>query len=105
MVVVAMVSPFHLQPIRVGQAISTQLLGRGIGLKSWCLGSPPPPPHQPNPTSDPKGRPGCPVLIPTPTPDLRTLRTALAVFGKGCLASSFNCVFLYTGELYPTVIR
>ncbi|NXM82238.1 S226A protein, partial [Oenanthe oenanthe] len=37
--------------------------------------------------------------------DLRTLRTALAVFGKGCLAASFNCVFLYTGELYPTVIR
>ncbi|XP_067170844.1 solute carrier family 22 member 6-A-like [Apteryx mantelli] len=37
--------------------------------------------------------------------DLRTLRTALAVFGKGCLASSFNCVYLYTGELYPTVIR
>ncbi|NXA84879.1 S226B protein, partial [Thryothorus ludovicianus] len=42
------------------------------------------------------------TLVP---PDLRTLRTALAVFGKGCLASSFNCVFLYTGELYPTVIR
>ncbi|NXL54536.1 S226A protein, partial [Podilymbus podiceps] len=37
--------------------------------------------------------------------DLRTLRTALAVFGKGCLAASFNCVFLYTGELYPTIIR
>ncbi|NXK00742.1 S226B protein, partial [Corythaixoides concolor] len=37
--------------------------------------------------------------------DLRTLRTALAVFGKGCLAASFNCVFLYTSELYPTVIR
>ncbi|XP_009670171.2 solute carrier family 22 member 6-A [Struthio camelus] len=37
--------------------------------------------------------------------DLRTLRTILAVFGKGCLASSFNCVYLYTGELYPTVIR
>ncbi|XP_050164920.1 solute carrier family 22 member 6-A-like, partial [Myiozetetes cayanensis] len=25
-------------------------------------------------------------------------------FGKGSLAASFNCVFLYTGELYPTVI-
>ncbi|NXI33332.1 S226A protein, partial [Sterrhoptilus dennistouni] len=42
------------------------------------------------------------ILVPR---DLRTLRTALAVFGKGCLAASFNCVFLYTGELYPTVIR
>nr|XP_033811623.1 solute carrier family 22 member 6-A-like [Geotrypetes seraphini] len=37
--------------------------------------------------------------------DMHILRTSLAVFGKGCLASSFNCVFLYTTELYPTVIR
>uniref|UniRef100_A0A8D2KV04 Major facilitator superfamily (MFS) profile domain-containing protein n=1 Tax=Varanus komodoensis TaxID=61221 RepID=A0A8D2KV04_VARKO len=37
--------------------------------------------------------------------DLKTLRTIFAVFGKGCLGASFNCVFLYTGELYPTVIR
>ncbi|EDL33346.1 solute carrier family 22 member 6 [Mus musculus] len=33
------------------------------------------------------------------------IRTSLAVLGKGCLASSFNCIFLYTGELYPTMIR
>ncbi|PKK17149.1 solute carrier family 22 member 6-B [Columba livia] len=37
--------------------------------------------------------------------ELRSLRTTLAVLGKGCLAASFNCAFLYTGELYPTVIR
>ncbi|CAJ0966928.1 unnamed protein product, partial [Ranitomeya imitator] len=37
--------------------------------------------------------------------DLQILRTSLAVFGKGCLAASFSCVFLYTTELYPTVIR
>ncbi|XP_067328516.1 solute carrier family 22 member 6-A-like [Anolis sagrei] len=37
--------------------------------------------------------------------DMQLLRTVFAVFGKGCLAASFNCVFLYTGELYPTVIR
>ncbi|KAJ1105733.1 hypothetical protein NDU88_003138 [Pleurodeles waltl] len=38
-------------------------------------------------------------------PELQALRTSLAVIGKGCLASSFNCAYLYTGELYPTVIR
>ncbi|KAJ7307413.1 hypothetical protein JRQ81_009430 [Phrynocephalus forsythii] len=37
--------------------------------------------------------------------DMRAMRTAFAVFGKGCLAASFNCVFLYTGELFPTVLR
>ncbi|XP_054426621.1 organic anion transporter 3 [Pteronotus mesoamericanus] len=37
--------------------------------------------------------------------DLQTLRTVLAVFGKGCLSSSFSCLYLYTSELYPTVIR
>ncbi|XP_066216265.1 organic anion transporter 3 [Saccopteryx leptura] len=37
--------------------------------------------------------------------DLQILRTVLAVFGKGCLSSSFSCLFLYTSELYPTVIR
>ncbi|KAF6334288.1 solute carrier family 22 member 8 [Rhinolophus ferrumequinum] len=42
------------------------------------------------------------IFVPS---DLQTLRTVLAVFGKGCLSSSFACLFLYTSELYPTVIR
>ncbi|KAM5248460.1 solute carrier family 22 member 20 [Ctenodactylus gundi] len=37
--------------------------------------------------------------------DLQALRTAQAAMGKGCLASSFICVYLFTGELYPTEIR
>lgn len=54
-----------------------------------------------SPGRDTEVTPRCPA-VPS---ELRTVRTALAVFGKGCLAASFNCVFLYTGELYPTVIR
>nr|XP_035978045.1 solute carrier family 22 member 8 isoform X1 [Halichoerus grypus] len=42
------------------------------------------------------------IFVPS---DLPTLRTVLAVFGKGCLSGSFSCLFLYTTELYPTVIR
>uniref|UniRef100_A0A8C5R815 Major facilitator superfamily (MFS) profile domain-containing protein n=1 Tax=Leptobrachium leishanense TaxID=445787 RepID=A0A8C5R815_9ANUR len=37
--------------------------------------------------------------------DYQIVRTSMAVFGKGCLAASFNSLFLYTGEMYPTVIR
>ncbi|XP_003468271.1 solute carrier family 22 member 20 [Cavia porcellus] len=37
--------------------------------------------------------------------NLQVLRTAQAALGKGCLASSFICVYLFTGELYPTEIR
>lgn len=36
---------------------------------------------------------------------MQMLRTAQAALGKGCLASSFICVYLFTGELYPTEIR
>lgn len=35
----------------------------------------------------------------------QTVRTVLAVLGKGFTSSSFTCVYLYTGELYPTIIR
>ncbi|XP_029469587.1 solute carrier family 22 member 20-like [Rhinatrema bivittatum] len=37
--------------------------------------------------------------------EMNTMRTVLAALGKGCLASSFTCAYLYSGELYPTVIR
>uniref|UniRef100_A0A4X2K116 Major facilitator superfamily (MFS) profile domain-containing protein n=1 Tax=Vombatus ursinus TaxID=29139 RepID=A0A4X2K116_VOMUR len=36
--------------------------------------------------------------------DMQTLRTAQAAMGKGCLASSFICVYLFAGELYPTQV-
>ncbi|XP_026037902.1 solute carrier family 22 member 6 [Astatotilapia calliptera] len=49
---------------------------------------------------------GVTILINLLVPyDQQTLRTSLAVVGKGCLAASFVCCYLYTGELYPTVIR
>ncbi|XP_058271644.1 solute carrier family 22 member 6 isoform X1 [Hemibagrus wyckioides] len=37
--------------------------------------------------------------------DMQILRTVLAVLGKGFTSASFTCVYLFTGELYPTVIR
>ncbi|MBN3304705.1 S22A6 protein, partial [Amia calva] len=42
------------------------------------------------------------ILVPA---ELQTVRTSLAVMGKGCLAASFHNCYLYSGELYPTVIR
>lgn len=42
------------------------------------------------------------VLVPY---DQQILRTTMAVVGKGCLAASFTSCYLYTGELYPTIIR
>uniref|UniRef100_A0A8C2IEX6 Solute carrier family 22 member 6 n=1 Tax=Cyprinus carpio TaxID=7962 RepID=A0A8C2IEX6_CYPCA len=37
--------------------------------------------------------------------DMQITRTALAVLGKGFTSASFTCIYLFTGELYPTVIR
>uniref|UniRef100_A0A8C8R6I4 Major facilitator superfamily (MFS) profile domain-containing protein n=1 Tax=Pelusios castaneus TaxID=367368 RepID=A0A8C8R6I4_9SAUR len=38
-------------------------------------------------------------------PELQILRMIFAVIGKGSLAASFNCTYIFTGELFPTVIR
>ncbi|XP_041035785.1 solute carrier family 22 member 6-A-like [Carcharodon carcharias] len=37
--------------------------------------------------------------------ELQALRTSFAAVGKGCLAAAFTCCYLYSGELYPTVVR
>ncbi|XP_076843100.1 solute carrier family 22 member 6 isoform X2 [Brachyhypopomus gauderio] len=37
--------------------------------------------------------------------DMQIIRTTLAVLGKGFTSASFTCVYLFTGELYPTIIR
>ncbi|KAM9302301.1 solute carrier family 22 member 6-A-like [Gastrophryne carolinensis] len=42
------------------------------------------------------------IFVPS---EQQILRTCLAVFGKGCMSGSFCCIFLFTMELYPTVIR
>lgn len=33
------------------------------------------------------------------------MRMVFAVIGKGSLAASFNCAYIFSGELFPTVIR
>uniref|UniRef100_A0A3Q3X3L8 Solute carrier family 22 member 6 n=1 Tax=Mola mola TaxID=94237 RepID=A0A3Q3X3L8_MOLML len=40
------------------------------------------------------------IFIPT---DMQTIRTTLACLGKGLTSASFTVVYLYTGELYPTM--
>nr|XP_057942595.1 solute carrier family 22 member 6 isoform X2 [Doryrhamphus excisus] len=42
------------------------------------------------------------IFVPT---DMQTVRTTLACLGKAFLSASFTTVYLYTGELYPTIIR
>ncbi|XP_034088686.1 solute carrier family 22 member 6-A-like, partial [Gymnodraco acuticeps] len=42
------------------------------------------------------------ILVPA---DMQTVRTILACLGKCFTSASFTTVYLYTGELYPTVLR
>ncbi|XP_048360416.1 solute carrier family 22 member 6-B-like [Sphaerodactylus townsendi] len=44
------------------------------------------------------------VTLPVP-PEMQLVRMTLVVLGKGCLAASSMCLYLYGGELFPTVIR
>ncbi|XP_067877559.1 solute carrier family 22 member 6-A-like [Heterodontus francisci] len=37
--------------------------------------------------------------------ELKALRTSFAAIAKGCLSAAFGCCYLYSGELYPTVVR
>ncbi|XP_075692936.1 solute carrier family 22 member 6-A-like [Rhinoderma darwinii] len=44
----------------------------------------------------------CNAFIPQ---EMRIARLVLAVLGKGALASSFCCAYIYSSELFPTIIR
>ncbi|XP_029469241.1 solute carrier family 22 member 6-B-like isoform X1 [Rhinatrema bivittatum] len=37
--------------------------------------------------------------------DMQTFRITLVMLGKGCLSASSLCSYLYSGELFPTVVR
>lgn len=39
------------------------------------------------------------------TVDLWHMRAAIAILGKGLSEAAFTTIFLYTTELYPTVVR
>lgn len=96
-----------------------QVLGSRTALPITAPKPPPasflrPPPHEsPSPATTPfclpvplQGyEPPPPTALPPSPPGMQTLRTAQAALGKGCLASSFICMYLHTGELYPTEIR
>ncbi|XP_068160672.1 solute carrier family 22 member 13-like [Antennarius striatus] len=46
----------------------------------------------------------CLVILAIPT-DLPVVTTTIAVLGKFCSTASFNIAFVYSAELYPTVVR
>uniref|UniRef100_A0A671MWW3 Solute carrier family 22 member 7-like n=1 Tax=Sinocyclocheilus anshuiensis TaxID=1608454 RepID=A0A671MWW3_9TELE len=48
---------------------------------------------------------GISLMINIFIPKGEMVRTVIAVLGKGCSATSFGTVILYSSELYPTVVR
>ncbi|XP_061607459.1 solute carrier family 22 member 6 isoform X3 [Phyllopteryx taeniolatus] len=45
------------------------------------------------------------LMAAVPLSDMQAIRTTLACLGKAFTSASFTTVYLYTGELYPTIIR
>ncbi|XP_054486400.2 solute carrier family 22 member 7 [Agelaius phoeniceus] len=45
---------------------------------------------------------GANIIIPK---SFSSLRSVVAILGKGCSEAAFTTVFLYTSELYPTILR
>uniref|UniRef100_A0A4W5NKG4 Solute carrier family 22 member 13b n=1 Tax=Hucho hucho TaxID=62062 RepID=A0A4W5NKG4_9TELE len=51
------------------------------------------------------GGAACLLILAIPEGDYRILMTVIAVTGKFAIAASFTIVYVYTAELYPTVVR
>jgi hypothetical protein len=46
-----------------------------------------------------------PWLIPSPSAEMGALRPALSLLGLGGLGAAFTCASIFSGELFPTVLR
>lgn len=44
-------------------------------------------------------------VTPSLSSEMGALRSTLAVLGLGGLGAGFTCISVYTGELFPTVLR
>ncbi|XP_053568918.1 solute carrier family 22 member 13 [Bombina bombina] len=75
-------------PARAGSMFMVQILGRKLSQASSLL----------------LGGAMCLIITAIPK-DLPVVTTALAVIGKFSIASSFSTCYVYTAELFPTVIR
>ena len=104
-------SPASSPPMFCNRSLYPQGSTSLLPLQVLSLIHPPPQeslplqPHPAVPPCSPFGLWAPPATLSLCPPDMQSLRTAQAALGKGCLASSFICVYLFTGELYPTEIR